>query len=134
MTACAHAGRLQDLDTLTQMAERDPVQVRAGLARRLLQLRKRLFFDRHDGDVVAEAASALQRQEGKPAVAGDETDAGHRLVSLSKHPRCLRPRPEVIGDDIRRAHHATTAVAAGASNDLPLICHRVPGLLVQRSR
>ena len=45
----------------------------------MLQLRERLFFDRDDGDVVSEAASALQRQEGKPAVAGDETYAGHRL-------------------------------------------------------
>ena len=66
------------------------------LARREFQLRERLFFDRHHGDVVSKAASALQREEGKPAVAGDETYAGHRLVSLSKRVECLRSRPGVI--------------------------------------
>ena len=77
ITACGDAGRLQDLDALAQLAERDPVQVGAGLARRLLEIGERLLLDRDDGDVVAEAAGALQHEEGKPAVAGDEADACH---------------------------------------------------------
>ena len=91
-----HAGGLQDLDTLTKMPQRDPMQVGARLARRELQLRERFFFDRDHGDVVSKATSALQRQKGKPAVAGDETYAGHRLVSLSKRVECLRSRSGVI--------------------------------------
>ena len=77
ITACGDAGRLQDLDALAELAERHPVEVRARLARRRLEIGKRLLLDGHDGDVVAEAAGALQHQKGKPAVAGNETDSAH---------------------------------------------------------
>jgi hypothetical protein len=70
-------GRLQYLDTLTQVAEGHPGQVRPGIAGRLLELGKRLLLHGYDSDVVAEAARPLEHEEGKPAVAGNQTDAGH---------------------------------------------------------
>src|SRR6476659_3597236 len=69
------------------MPERDPVQVRCGIAGGLLELRKCLLFHGDDRHVVAEAARALEHKEGKPAVAGDQADAGHgksKDVSLTK--------------------------------------------------
>ena len=59
-----HAGRLEDLDALAQLAERDPVEVGAGVARRAFELGKRLLLDGDDGDVVAEAAGARSTRKG----------------------------------------------------------------------
>ncbi len=88
------------------------MQISASLARGELQLGKGFLFHRHDGHVVPETASALKRQEGKPAVAGDETYAGHRFVSLSNG---LGPsRTDASGE--ARA---------------PFMCHGVPGLPVR---
>jgi len=61
------------------------VQIGAGAARGVLELGEGFFFHGHDGDVMPEAAGALQDEEGEPAVAGDQTDAGHlRSNNVSK--------------------------------------------------
>ena len=73
-----HAGGLQKLDTLTEMAERDPVEVRAGVPGRPLQLGKGFLFDGDHGHVVADVPCSLERQKGEGAVAGDDAYAGHR--------------------------------------------------------
>jgi hypothetical protein len=43
------------------------------LRRRGLELGKRLFLDRDDGDGVPGASRGVEHQEGKSSVAGDET-------------------------------------------------------------
>ena len=55
ITAADTPARFQNLDALAELPERDPVEVRAGVARRRLELGERLFLDGDDGDVVAEA-------------------------------------------------------------------------------
>ena len=78
------SGCLQYLDTLTQVAEGDPGKVCPRIAGRLFELRKRLLLHGDDGDVVTEAARPLEHEEGKPAVAGNQTNAGHwKSKSLS---------------------------------------------------
>ena len=72
-----HAGRLEQLDALAELSERDPVQRRAGLPRRLLEVGEGFLLDGDDGDLVTEITGALQCEKGKLAVAGDEADACH---------------------------------------------------------
>ena len=72
-----HAGRLEQLDALAQLAERHPVQRRAGLPGGLLQVGEGLLLDGDDGDLVTEITGALQCEKRKLAVAGDEADACH---------------------------------------------------------
>ena len=74
-----HAGGFQNLDALAQLAERYPVKVGVRISRGRLEIGKGFFLDRHDGHVVPEAASPLQRQKGKPAVAGNEADSAHAV-------------------------------------------------------
>ena len=71
-----HAGRLQDLDALAELAERDPVQVGAGASRAACS------SSGNASSLTATTvtswprlAGALQREKRKPAVAGDEADA-----------------------------------------------------------
>ena len=68
---------LEQLDALAKLAEGHPMQRRPGRAGGLLQFGEGLFLDGDDGDLVAEVTSALQCEEGKLAVAGDEADARH---------------------------------------------------------
>ena len=72
-----HAGRLEQLDALAELAERDPVQRRAGLPGRLLQVGEGFLLDGDDDDLVTEITGALQCEKRKLAVAGDEADACH---------------------------------------------------------
>ena len=65
------------------MAERDPGEVGAGRAGRPFELGKRLLFHGDDSDVVTEAARPLEGKERKPAVAGDQTNAGHWSLKIS---------------------------------------------------
>ena len=64
------------------------MQVCPGVAGRPFELGKRLLLHGDDGDVVTEAARALEHEEGKPAVAGNQTDAGHwkskRLIRIGQ--------------------------------------------------
>ena len=53
------------------------MEVSPGVAGRPFQLGKRLLFHGDDGHVVTEAARTLERKEGKPAVAGNQTNTGH---------------------------------------------------------
>ena len=45
------------------------------------EIRERLLLDRHDRDVVTQAAGPLQHEKRKPAIAGDEADPGHAVRS-----------------------------------------------------
>ena len=106
----ADPGFLQYLDTLTEVAEGDPVEVGPGSAGRPFELGKRLLLHGDDGDVVTEAARALEREEGKPAVAGNQTDAGHwKSKSLSFGFR----RGNASTDSLRNPAGATAALAGG---------------------
>ena len=75
------------------------MEVGPGVAGRPFQLGKRLLFHGNDSHVVTEAARALEREEGKPAVAGDKTDTGHlkskkrRYLSGSGHSADRAPAP-----------------------------------------
>ena len=75
-------GLPQDLDTLTQVPEGHPVEVRPGVAGRGLEFGKRLLLHGDDRDVVTEVARPLEREEGKPAVAGDQTNTGYTFGAL----------------------------------------------------
>ena len=83
ITACATPAAFRILMHLPRWPSE--TQCRSAPASRAagLQLGKGFLLDGDDGDVVAETAGALQREEGKPAVAGDEAYAGHRFGSLS---------------------------------------------------
>ena len=75
------------------------MQVCPGVAGRPFELGKRLLFHGDDRDVVTEAARPLEREEGKPAVAGNQTNTGHwkskkrRYLSGSGHNGGTEPRP-----------------------------------------
>ncbi len=72
----AHAGLVQDPDARAKVAERHPVQRGSRLAgRRVGELRKPFPFDRDDRYVVALHPGRIEHQEGKAAVAGNETEA-----------------------------------------------------------
>jgi hypothetical protein len=55
------------------------VQGGAGVSGRGFELRKRLLLDGDNGDVVPEAARPLEGEEGKPAIAGDQTNTRHGM-------------------------------------------------------
>ena len=70
-------GRFENLDARAELTERNPVKVGPRLSRRCLEIDECLFLDRHNCDVVAEAASPLQHEKRKSAVPGNETDFAH---------------------------------------------------------
>ena len=72
-----HAGGLEELDALAELSEGDPVEGGVGLPRRGLEVGERFFLDGDDRDLVAEVTGALQCEERKFAVAGDDADACH---------------------------------------------------------
>ena len=85
-----HPRRLQQGDALAQLPERHPVQVSPRLARGSSgQVGPGLFLHRNDGDVMPERARRLEHEEGKAAVAGDDTKP-HGRVRMRDAPGLLR--------------------------------------------
>lgn len=68
-----HAGRLERLDALGELTERQPGEGRAGLARRGVgKVRPGLLLHRNNRDVVAQLPGGVEHEQREPAVAGDE--------------------------------------------------------------
>jgi hypothetical protein len=66
------AGILEQADALAQLAQRDPVDGRARLRRRVVQIAERLFLRGDDGYVVAHRPGGVENQKRESPVAGDE--------------------------------------------------------------
>ena len=96
ITARDTPAAFQDLDALAELPERHPVEVRAGVARRRFEVRERLFLDRDDGDVVAQAAGARSTRNGnrplpamRPILAHGVDDEVYPIaVALAAGPAC----------------------------------------------
>ena len=87
------AGVLQQADALAEMPDRNPVDVGAGALRGVVQLGKRFFFRRDDGDVVALRTRGLEDQKGEASVAGNQAYAhDYSSASASSALRVARRR------------------------------------------
>ena len=80
MTARVTPAPLRILMHLPRWPSDTQWKVGAGVPGCRLEVGKCLFLDPDDGDIVAEAAGALQDQERKPAVAGNQSNGGHDSV------------------------------------------------------
>ena len=68
------AGLLEQVDPCPELSQRDAMQRRRRRLRRLaFEFGERLFLEGDDGDLVARRARRLEDEEGKPAVAGNQT-------------------------------------------------------------
>ena len=83
ITAWDTPAALRILMHLPKLPERHPVQLRAGIARRLLQIGERLLLDGDDRHIMPQGPGALQHEKWKPAVAGNQTDSAHCVEGSS---------------------------------------------------
>src|SRR5262245_66563027 len=96
------AGLLEQVQPGSQLTQRNAVD--GGHRRTLgsrLEIRKRFFLERDDGDVVAGAARGVEDQKREPAVAGDQSEGrSHSAIPLR---RPHQPDMSTMPDPIERS-------------------------------